>query len=111
MKSHLEAGTGTHTDPLKPSPQRVEEDASEMELFDALNAIFAGEEPNMIFGDPPRKGGMFRAECGMTLQLSKVSSFRWTLTLYRCRCTMRALELVQQYLEHVEEQEREYEPE
>ena len=47
----------------------------------------------------------------MMLQLSKVSSFRLTLTLYRYRCTMRALELVQQYLEHVEEQEREYEPE
>ena len=39
-----------------------------MELFDALKAIFAGEEPNLIFEDPPRKGGMFRAECAMMLQ-------------------------------------------
>ena len=30
--------------------------------------------------------------------------------LYRYRCTMRAHDLVQQYLEHVEEQEREYDP-
>ena len=28
----------------------------------------AGEEPNLIFEDPPRKGGMFRAECAMMLQ-------------------------------------------
>ena len=67
MKSEPEAGTGTHTDPLKPPPKRVEE-ASEMELFDALKAIFAGEEPNLIFEDPPRKGGMLRAECAMMLQ-------------------------------------------
>ena len=62
-----DAGGGTPTDPLKPPPKRVE-DASETELFDALKAIFAGEEPNLIFEDPPRKGGMFRAECAMMLQ-------------------------------------------
>ena len=45
----------------------------------------------------------------MMPQLSKVSSFRLTLT--GIVCTMLALELVQQYLEHVEEQEREDEPE
>ena len=37
MKSEPEAGTGTHTDPLKPPPKRIEE-ASETELFDALKA-------------------------------------------------------------------------
>ena len=67
MKSHPEAGAGTPTDPAMPPPKRVEE-ASEMELFDALKAIFAGEEPNLIFDDPPRKGGLFRAECAMMLQ-------------------------------------------
>ena len=67
MKSEPEAIAGTHTDPLKPPPKRVEE-ASEMELFDALKAIFAGEEPNLILEEPPRKGGMFRAECAMMLQ-------------------------------------------
>ena len=55
MKSEPEAIAGTHTDPLKPPPKRVEE-ASEMELFDAIKAIFAGEEPNLIFEDPRAKG-------------------------------------------------------
>ena len=68
MKSEPEAGAGTSTDPVKASPKRVEE-ASETELFDALKAIFVGEEPNLVFeDDPPRKGGMFRAECVMMLQ-------------------------------------------
>ena len=67
MKSHPVADAGTPTDPAKPPPKRVEE-ASEMELFDALKAMFAGEEPNLTFDDPPRKGGMFRAECAMMLQ-------------------------------------------
>ena len=56
MKSETEDGAGTPTDPAKPPPKRVEE-ASETELLDALNAMFAGEEPNVIFEDPPREGG------------------------------------------------------
>ena len=56
MKSHPVADAGTPSDPAKSPPKRVEE-ASEMALFDALKAMFAGEEPNLIFEDPPRKGG------------------------------------------------------
>ena len=67
MKSHHEADAGAPTDPAKPPPKRVEE-ASETELFDALKAMFVGEEPNLIFEDPPRKGGIFRTECAMMLQ-------------------------------------------
>ena len=40
---------------------------------------------------------------------SIVKSEQFSIDIDRYRCTM--LELVQQYLEHVEEQEREYEPE
>ena len=46
MKSEADACFGTPADPAKPPPKRVEE-ASEMELFDALKAMFAGEEPNL----------------------------------------------------------------
>ena len=67
MKSEPEAGASRLNDPVKPPPKRVE-DASKTELFDALKAMFASEEPNLIFEDPPRKGGMFRAECTMMLQ-------------------------------------------
>ena len=66
MKSEPEAGASRLNNPVKPPPKRVE-DATKTELFDALKALFAGEEPNLIFEDPPRKGGMFRAECAMML--------------------------------------------
>ena len=42
---------------------------------------------------------------------SIVKSEQFSIDIDGYRCTMLALELVQQYLEHVEEQEREYEPE
>ena len=61
MKSEPEACASRLNDPVKPPPKRVEEAS-------ALKALFAGEEPNLIFEDPPRKGGMFRAECAMMLQ-------------------------------------------
>ena len=47
MKSEPEAGAGRLNDPVKPPPKRVE-DASKTELFDALKAMFAGEEPNLL---------------------------------------------------------------
>ena len=67
MKSESKACDSTPSDPVKAPPKRVEE-ASKTELFDAFKAMFVGEEPNLVFDDPPRKGGMFRAECVMMLQ-------------------------------------------
>ena len=92
MKSEPEAGASTPTDPVKAPPKRVEE-ASETELFDALKAMFVGEEPNLVFDDPPRKGGMFRAECVMMLQDLNPPVYR---ELYRIGALEEYLDLASQ---------------